>query len=189
MVLDLNTLKNAKIDPNEPMIRLLKCMKCKSIDEVPAYDGPEGGENSVEFDNSLRFFVDQHIDKGCTNKDDRIIYYLPFKYWIIPTIKEGIMKQVQQGSEGLDIFGTNFYATKQNYTSDAMTCWIAHNQTKDCADYKSDSKLLKPDTDKERLDAGLEKAGASGPKVHLCDFCPVKSVIQEKAFKQKGLYK
>jgi hypothetical protein len=187
MTLDLSTLKSAKVDPNEPMMRLMKCLKCKTIDEIPGYSGPEGGENTVEFDEALRFFVDQHIDKGCTNRDDRVIYYLPVRFWVIPKVKKGILKQIQQGAEGLDIFGTNFYATKENFTADAMTCWIAHKQTKDCGDYKNDKKLLKADTAKERLDAGLEKE-SSGPKVYLCDYCPVKSIVQEKAFKQQGLY-
>ena len=69
-----------------------------------------------------------------------------------------------------------------------MTCWIKeHNQTKDCGDYKHDKKLLKPGTELERMKAGLEKE-SNGPKVYLCDYCPVKSKVQEKAFKKKGLY-
>lgn len=187
MVLDLNTLKDNKVNPNEPMMRLLICAKCKMVDEVPTYDGPEGGENTVQYDLSLKFFVDQHLERGCTNQDDRTLAKLPTKYWIIPKVKESIMNQIQEGSKGLDVFGTNFYATKENFTSDAMSCWIAHKQTKDCGDYKSDSKLLKAGTAKERLAAGLEKE-SNGPKVYLCDYCPVKSIVQEKAFKKQGLY-
>ena len=186
MVLDLNTLKNSKPVEGEPVMRLLVCRKCKSIDEVPEYEGPEGGENSAEYDHTLRFFIDQHLEKGC-KKDNWIMYNLPTKYWVIPKVKESIEKQIGEGAQGLDVFGTNFYATKANFTSDAMSCWIAHKQTKDCGDYKTDAKLLKPDTDKERKEAGLEKAGG-GPKVYLCDYCPVKSIVQEKAYKKKGLY-
>jgi hypothetical protein len=184
---DLSTLKDNKVNPNEPMMRLLICAKCKTIEEVPAYEGPEGGENTVQYDHSLRFFIDQHIERKCTNADDRRVGHLPTKYWVIPKVKESIIQQLQTGSQGLDVFGTQFYATKENFTSDAMTCWIAHKQTKDCGDYKSEKKLLTPDTAKERKEAGLDKAG-NGPKVYLCDYCPVKSVIQEKAYKKKGLY-
>lgn len=185
---DLSTLKSAEVGPDEPMMRILKCMKCKSIEEIPGYDGPEGGINTVEYDHALRFFIDQHIAKRCT-RDDFVMYDLPVKFWMVPKVKEGIEKQLKEGATGLDVFGTEFYATKENFTGDAMTCWMAHKQTKDCDDYKSDKKLLVPDTDKERLDAGLEKAGTSGPKVYLCDFCPVKSIVQKKAFTKKGLYK
>jgi len=49
-------------------------------------------------------------------------------------------------------------------------------------------RLLKPDTDAERKDAGLDKAGKTGPKIYLCDFCPVKSLVMEKYNKKQGLY-
>lgn len=185
---DLSTLKTAEVKPDEPMMRLLKCMKCKSIEEIPGYEGPEGGKNTVEYDHVLRFFIDQHLDKGC-KRDDFVEYDLPVKFWMIPTVKESIEKQLKEGATGLDVFGTEFYATKNNLTSDAMSCWMAHMQTKDCDDYKSDKKLLVPDTDKERKEAGLEKAGVSGPKVYLCDYCPVKSIVQKKAYEKKGYYK
>ena len=189
MVFDLSTLKKAEIDPNEPMMRLLVCAKCKSIEEVPAYEGPEGGEDTVQYDHTMRFFVDQHIERGCTNFQDRTTGHLPTKYWLIPKIKESIVSQLQTGSQGLDVLGTQFYATRENLLSDAMNCWIKeHKSTRDCDDYKSDKKVLKPDTAKERKEAGLEKVGA-GPKVYLCDYCPVKSIVQQKAFKQKGLDK
>lgn len=185
--MDLSVLKDNKVNPNEPMMRLLVCKKCKTIEEVPSYEGPEGGENSAEYDNSLRFFIDQHMEKGC-KKDNWIMYNLPTKYWIIPKVKESIEKQINEGAQGLDVFGTNFYATKATFTSDAMSCWIKHNQTKDCSDYKTDRMRLKPDTEAERKEAGMEKE-SKGPKVYLCDFCPIKSIVQEKAFIKKGLYK
>lgn len=181
MVFDLSSLKAKEVDPNEQMIRLLVCRKCKSIDEVPPYDGPEGGENSGDYDYSLRFFVDNHLD----HKAELVTYHLPFKYWVVPKVKEGIIQQINQGAQGLDIFGTNFYATKENFSADAMTCWIQHKQTKDCGDYKSTHKILKAGTSVERKALGLEAEG-TGPKVYLCDYCPVKSVVQQKAYKKKG---
>jgi hypothetical protein len=188
MVMDLSDLKKAEVDPNEPMMRLLKCRRCKTVDEVPGYDGPDGGEGTEEFDHLLKFFTDQHKAKGCV-RDDLDLITFPVRFWVIPKVKEGIIAQLQQGAEGLDVFGTNFYATKENFSADAMTCWVReHNQTKDCSDYKSEKKELKPGTAKERMVAGLEKEGR-GPKVYLCDFCPVKSLIQVKAYQKKGLYK
>lgn len=187
MVFDLNTLKKAEVNPNEPHMRLLVCRKCKSIEEVSQYDGPEGGENSAEYDHYLRFFVDQHMEKAC-KKDDWLVYHLPTKYWIIPKVKEAIIEQIKEGAKGLDVFGTQFYDTKSNFSADAMNCWMReHNQTRDCADYKSEKKILKPGTEKERMALGMEKE-SSGPKVYLCDYCPVKSIVQEKAFKKKRLY-
>ena len=65
-------------------------------------------------------------------------------------------------------------------------CKIHNSPKGQCPDYKSDRKELKPDTAKERKDAGL---GATKTKIHLCDFCPVKMYNQQKAYTERGLYK
>ena len=187
MVMDLSVLKSGEVNPNEPHMRLLVCKKCKNIDEVPEYDGPEGGENDAAYDHSMRFFVDQHLDRGC-KKDNFITYILPTKYWIVPKVKESIVKQINEGAEGLDVFGTNFYATKQNFTADAMNCWIRdHNSTKDCSDYKSDRKILSAGTEHDRKAEGF--GAYKGKKVYLCDFCPIKSIVQGKYIKKHGIDK
>lgn len=188
MAYDLSQFKKADVDPNEPHLRVLKCMKCRSLEEVPDYDGPEGGENTMEYDLNLKFFTDDHVNKGC-GREDFATYRFPTRFWVIPKVKEGITTQLQEGAQGLDVFGTKFYDTKSNFQADAMSCWIKeHNQTKDCGEYKHEKKLLKPGTSKERMAAGLAKEG-TGPKVYLCDFCPVKSLVQKKAYSKKGLYK
>ena len=185
MVYDLNQLKKAEVDPNEPHMRVLKCGKCRTIEEVPDYDGPEGGENTMEYDYFLKFFTDDHVNKGCT-REDFTMFRFPTRFWIVPKVKEGIVAQLQEGAQGLDVFGTSFYDTKSNFQADAMACWIKeHNQTKDCGDYKTDKKKLQPGTAKERMGLGLEE---SKSKVYLCDFCPVKSLVQKKAYSKKGLY-
>ena len=185
MVYDLQQLKKAEVDPNEPHMRVLKCTKCRSIEEVPDYEGPEGGENTMEFDYFLKFFTDDHVNKNCTRDDFSTIRF-PTRFWIIPKVKEAIITQLQDGAQGLDVFGTKFYDTRENLLADAMTCWLKeHNQTDDCADYKTEKKKLQPGTAKERKNLGLEE---SKSKVYLCDYCPYKSMVQKKAFKKKGLY-
>jgi hypothetical protein len=188
MVYDLAQFKKAAIDPKEPHMRVLKCIKCRSIEEVPDYEGPEGGENTQEFDLSLKFFTDQHVNKGC-KRDDFVTVRFPTRFWIIPKVKESIIAQFNEGAQGLDVFGTHFYDTKNNFQADAMNCWMKeHNQTEDCGDYKSDKKRLKPGTSVERMQLGMEKE-STGPKVYLCDYCPYKSLVQKKAFKRMGLDK
>lgn len=187
MVHDLSQFKKAEVDPTEPHMRVLKCSRCRTIEVVPDYEGPEGGENSAEYDLHLKFFTDPHVNGKC-NREDFSTVRFPTRFWVIPKVKESIERQLIQGAEGLDVFGTNAYAMRNNFQADAMTCWIKdHNQTDDCVDYKSDKKLIKPDTAKERLEAGLEKE-SRGPKVYLCDYCPYKSVVQKKAFKKQGHY-
>jgi len=188
MVTDLSQFKKSAIDPNEPHMRVLKCTKCKSVEEVPDYEGPDGGLGTAEFDHALRFFVDQHLAKGC-KKDGFTEVRFPTRFWVIPKVKEGIIAQLSEGAQGLDVFGTNAYAMSNNHQADAMSCWIhEHNQTKDCADYKSDKKQLKAGTSKERLALGLEKEG-NGPKVYLCDYCPYKAGVVQGKFLKKNGYK
>ena len=178
MAIDLSTLKSK---PEEgPFIRLLVCRTCKTIDELPDYDGRPSD------DLLLNLTVEKHQRPIA---HEGLLFKLPLKYWVVPKVQEEIVKQISGGASGLDAFGTNFYATRMTFAEDAMTCWAQHNRTTDCGDYKSDKKQLKPDTAKERKEAGLDKPGTTGPKIYLCDFCPVKSgVVQKKAFKKQGLY-
>lgn len=162
----------------EPQIRLLVCRTCKSAEELPDWEG------RPEDDVLLQISVERH-QKPEPHMGQ--LFKFPVKYWARPDVKESIMNQIRQGgSSGLDVFGTNFYETKSTFAEDAMKCWHLHNQTTDCADYKSERKLLKPGTEQDRRDAGL--SAHEVPKVYLCDFCPYKSVVQKKAFKAKGLY-
>jgi hypothetical protein len=171
----------AKANKDEPQIRVLVCRNCKSIEELPDYDGDPA------LDTLLNILVSQHQKPV---EHIGLLLKFPLKYWAVPKIQAEIVKQIKGGSEGLDAFQTNFYATKNQFAEDAMRCYSDHNRPKgQCADYKSDKKLLKPDTNAERKDAGLEKAGVKGPKVYLCDFCPVKSFNMHQFNKEKGLDK
>jgi hypothetical protein len=171
---------SSKTDENEPQIRILVCRTCKSIDEMPDYEGNPADDVMLNLTVGLHQKPQPHIG---------LLFKFPVKYWVVPKVREEIIKQIHGGSEGLDVFGTNFYSTRMTFAEDAMTCWSQHNRPKeDCGDYKSERKLLKPDTAAERKDAGLDRPGTSGPKVYLCDFCPVKSHVQKKAFTKKGLY-
>lgn len=167
------------IERKEPQIRLLVCRTCKSAEELPDWEG------RPEDDTLLQITVERHQRP---EPHIGILYKFPVKYWAVPKAKAAIMAQIKEGSPGLDVFGTNYYETKSTFQEDALTCWGQHNRTKDCSDYKIDSKQLKPDTAKDRKDAGLGRPGTTGPKVYLCDFCPVKSERQKFAFKEKGLY-
>lgn len=181
--LDLNTV-GAK--PNEAMIRLLVCRNCKTIDEMPDYDNTEDPDH--ERDVILHLTMDKH-----QRPDPHIgvLMKFPLKYWVVPKVQEEIIKQIHGGAAGLDAFQKNFYATRMTFAEDAMTCFSDHLRPKgQCPDYRSDKKMLKPETSAERKEAGLEKIeNTGGPKVYLCDFCPVKSYNMEKFNTEKGLYK
>lgn len=174
-------LKSASYNSDEPMIRLLVCRNCKSIEELPDFDGDPRDDVLLNISVEKHQQPDAHVG---------LLFKFPVKYWAVPKVQEEIIKQIRGGSEGLDVFQKNFYATKMTFAEDAMTCYSEHLRPKgQCADYKSDKKLLKPQTSAERKDAGLSKyEQTGGPKVYLCDFCPVKSFNMKKFNEEKGLY-
>ena len=163
---------------DETQIRLLVCRTCKSAEELPDFEG------RPEDDVLLNIAVERH-QKPEPHLGQ--LFKFPLKYWVREDVKESIMNQIRQGgSSGLDVFGTNFYETKSIFAEDAMNCWKLHNRTTDCSDYKHDRKILKPGTERDRKDAGMNPNGAK--VIYLCDFCPVKSIVQKKAFTKAKLY-
>jgi hypothetical protein len=181
------------IDELEPdRINLLVCKQCKTIQEIPyTKTGKSLGEG--RYDQSDNPFISSYIGECERAGHFGVLTDCLTVAWMgNPQLKESILAQIKEqilggGSKGLDVFGTNFYNVKATYTEDAMNCYNLHLRPQgQCADYKSDKKVLKPDTAKERLDAGLE---AGKTKIHLCDFCPVKMYNQKRAYTERGLYK
>lgn len=175
-------LKSSSFNKDEAMIRLLVCRNCKTIEELPDWEG------NPDDDILLNILVQKHQQP---TEHIGLLFKFPVKYWAVPSVQEEIVKQIRGGSEGLDAFQKNFYATKMTFAEDAMTCYGEHNRPKgQCADYKSEKKRLKPETTAERKDAGLGNYESSGgPKVYLCDFCPVKSFNMKMFNQEKGLDK
>ena len=178
---------------DEERVNLLVCKTCKTIEELPyAKNGKYLGDG--KYDQSENPFLEAAVSPHERGGHMGMLTDVNFVYWMTTKIKASIISQIKEqftgkGSPltaGLDSFGTNFYETKDTYSQDAMACWQAHNKTTDCSDYKTDKKLLNAGTDKERKAEGL---GKSTIKVFLCDFCPYKMMVQQKAYKEKGLYK
>jgi hypothetical protein len=182
------------IDDLEPdRINLLICKQCKDIKEVPYWKGGKVVNASEgKYDQTDNPWLEGAIGKCGPEGHYGILTDCLTVAWMgNPKLKEEILDRIKKqilggGSSGLDILGTNFYAVKDTYSADAMSCWKIHNSPKgQCPDYKSDRKELKPDTAKERKDIGLT---ATKTKIHLCDFCPVKMYNQKRAYEARGLY-
>lgn len=163
-------------------IRLLICHDCQSVQEIPDFDGPP------EYDHLLSLRVSEHRFPG-GEEHFGILASTQKSDWENPSTREGILKKMagQFGRPGTGVgLGIEYYNVKANYQEEAFTCWRAHNRTLDCGDWRSDAKRLLPDTRAERKEAGLSPKDR--PNIWLCDFCPVTTVVQEKANKKKGLY-
>lgn len=164
-------------DIDGPVIRLLHCLVCSSIEELPMHHGP------AETDVLLEISVEKHkFPSGEPHKGK--LYVLPVKTWTDQKQKKAIIDQLKGGgSGGLADVDPEYYNTKMTFHEDAMKCWSAHNRPGDkavgCQDYQSESKRLLPDTAKERKELGLESAASSGMKVYLCQFCPYQQRVVE----------
>jgi hypothetical protein len=161
----------------EPHFRLLVCRTCSTIEELPGADEDPG-------DVLLTIAAERHSDTHYG-----VLWNVPKGIWMAPKMKEAVIQQIHvKVGSGLDSFGTKFYETKSQFSEDAMSCYSLHNRPKgQCPDYKSEKKWLSPKTQQERRAAGLP-IEAKGPKIYLCDFCPVKTFNQKKAFETAKLY-
>lgn len=169
-----------KVEHQEPYIRLLVCHTCRSIEELPPWDGPP------ESDVLLQISVDRHGESHM----GRLINVAAL-HWHSKTLRQQIIDQIQKGSPGLDVFGTSFYETRMTFAEDALQCYAKHLRPKEgCPEFRSEKKRLLPGTNAERKELGLTPTEkGSGPRVFLCDFCPVRVYYAKKHNEATGLSK
>ena len=173
-----------EIRDSGPQLRIFYCWNCKTIDELPDFEG------RPEDDDLLAILVERHqsagVPHGCTP------FRIGVKLWSVERIRNQIIQQIRsQTNGGLDELDPTYYSTRSMFYEDAMKCYSAHLRPKaGCPDWKSESKRLVPNTAVERKEAGLvapEKSNAT--KVYLCDFCPVKSHVMTQQRAAAGMYK
>jgi hypothetical protein len=183
---DAPVIGKREFEHGGPVIRLIYCLVCNSIEELPPHDGPP------ETDTLLEITLERHeFPSGERHKGK--MFLLPVKTWANQKQRKEIINQLKGGgSSGLDAMTEegDFYSTKMQFAEDAMSCWKYHLYPKDnCPDYQTEPKRLLPKTAKERKDVGLEgPADAPGPKVYVCNFCPMHSVMTTKRRSMMGLY-
>jgi len=152
-----------------PQLRLLFCAFCKSIEELPNYVGPP--EQDVVLDAALAPHQDRHPH---ALERSGALFSMSEQGWNNRQVRKTTIEQVwsalgvEQGPLGLD---PEFYASKNTFVEDANKCFVRHNRSIPCVDWKSDSKRIGNPT-KKGWDAGQVK-------VYLCQFCPVASKVME----------
>ena len=170
--------------PKAEKIRLWVCHECKSVDAIPWCGEDPNCQHPMCVD-ALEYRVAPHRlpsdprrFHGQVNLAD-----IEKSMWDKYSTQQDILVKLQQivdpgAGTGL---GGELYTASQTYDADAALCWKQHKRTTDCADYKAESKRLVPDTKAERKELGLETRSRHRPtQTYLCDFCPVKSIIQTK---------
>jgi len=166
---------------NEPMFRLLYCLVCQTLEELPPYDG------EPELDHLLAIACENHVfPSGEPHKGK--LFVLPLKAWAKVESKKEIIRQIKGGgSKGLGEIDDTFYDSRSTFMEDAMKCYRQHNKPKDgCSDWHRSDMMLIPSTEKERIKEGMGKyKDSAGKKTYLCDFCPVAIGVAQR--KQKLL--
>ncbi len=171
-----------KLDDSGPVIRLLFCFNCTSIEELPNFEG------RPENDTLLTITLEKHHSAGVPHTGH--LFTVPLRLWTSEASRNEIIKQIKVGSGGISELDPDFYETKSQFGEDAMACFAAHQRPKgQCPDYKSDKKVLQPKTNEARKELGMPLLkDVGGPKMFLCDFCPVKSFNMQKAREAAGAY-
>lgn len=165
-----------------PQLRLLYCFQCKSIEELPPFEG------RPENDHLLEISLEKH--RGAEGEHTGHLFTVPVKHWASPNVRKEIIKQIREGAGGLNDLDPDYYDTKSQFALDAGQCYEMHLRPKGrCPDWKIDRKRLLPKTSAERKEVGLPTPGeAPGPKTYLCDFCIAKSYMMTRARDEAGLY-
>ena len=153
-----------------PHMRVLVCRTCHTFDEIPDWrDGPDS-------DPYLGAVTRKHGEAHHGQ-----LFRLPIGFWTNEPYRQHLIDQMQGGvGKGLSVVDPKVYETHNTFMEDAMKCFQLHLRPKGaCPDYMSDRKVLHPDTKEERRDAGIALRPV-GPKVTLCQFCPVQSFYSSK---------
>jgi hypothetical protein len=186
----VGSLITPNVDEGGPEVRLLVCSTCKTIEVLDDYTGPP--EQAERFDVVLNLATERHKDGVERIPHVGQLFRVKEGAWNSPEaqaqIREQVVARLDPNAEtGL---GAEAYAIRDNYKEDAMACWAQHNRVPACPDYKSDAKLLTPNTQAERKEAGLDKFDAHNPALQrwLCEYCPVHSLIMQIQRKKAGLY-
>lgn len=179
------------------MPRLLVCRECKTIEELPLYDGPPEMEaRDPILDNLVRRHVQLHGDikpdaaallvaseEPCHCNEKKMVdtrgkavgvsrIFGNHTFW--QGHKDDVLKGLRERWTGFD---PEFYATKDTYREDALRCFDLHRrpQGTDCIDWQADNRRLTPSDWKKN-------------HVYLCHFCPVASSVTFAKRRLRGMY-
>jgi hypothetical protein len=171
---------------NGPLVRLLRCFVCETWEELPDWDG------AVEEDFLLEVSISKHVFPSGEPHVGKL-FKVPLKAWMNPEQRKGVLEQLGKGgSAGLDEIDPDksFYDTKMTFMEDAMNCYKAHLQPKlGCPEYGSPEKRILPKTAVERAELGLPSPkDAPGPRIYVCNFCPVHSIVTTNKRAAAGMY-
>lgn len=169
---DFRELGGLKITSDEgPQIRLLRCTKCKTLEELPDFRG------RAEDDHTLDHLVMEHQRRHpFHDASDAFLLRVSEEMW--RRNKRQISEQIWSDVRQEGGFVPEYYASRDTFKEDAVKCHIEHNRQVPCIDWRVDRK---------RIGNPTKQGWSEGRvKVYLCDFCPVRTFVEAKKAEQGG---
>lgn len=161
-------------------MRLLQCLDCLTLEEVPDFAGMP--DDDVLLDDLVRRhrFPNSEPHKGN-------LFAIDSADW--RSHKDEICKRIWEdcGYTGLE---PEFYASKSTYHEDALRCFSRHDRPVGyCIDWHDKSKRLgNPLLSWDDRRAADKHGLRNRQEVFLCDFCPVASHVTTQKRLKAGLY-
>lgn len=154
-----------------PSIRLLRCTQCRSLEILPDYVGDP--HYDVVLDDATMTHQKRH-----PYNDVADAFLMRVSQYDWDRHKKTIVKKIWSDQEKHVGFIPEYYDTKSTYNEDAVKCFDQHHRSIPCIDWHVDRK---------RIGNPTKEGWKSGPRVYLCDFCPVAAKVQQAKNKARGL--
>lgn len=167
-------------------MRLLFCNHCKTLEEIPDYEGTDPVDPLVEA------LVRKHNERAPMEHGGANISASPMRLMAVDdndwrTNREKVLAQVNQENKKVG-FDAWVYEAMNTYADDALRCYRAHHRPEDgCIDWWDDSKRIgRPTSEGRKVLKDNYKSGATDP--HLCQWCPVASFVATQQRLKMGMY-
>ena len=155
------------------MARMLICNACKTVNRLQDYNTEADPE--AKYDYELRDAIDLHLRKfgSDPNKHPSMVAHIADRE--LDLIDPSQLEKAIHDDE-LERFLKD---TRDNYKSDAMTCFNLHGRPKaGCQDWCNDNRSI-----------GVTKGKAKEDRQYLCYFCPVATHVATMMRMEAGMYK
>lgn len=173
--------------PAGPQVRLLQCFLCRSVEELPDFEGHPD-------DDVVLHYADERHGGSTEQPHHRALHRIAAAQWNDLAIKKSVTKQMWEGTTG---FTPGYYDVKNTLQEDAAKCFTAHRRQVPCIDWQDSSKILRAPTAAARralakelprgMDIDRERLAKGAPKQYLCSFCAVATHVEHAKRVARGL--
>lgn len=162
-------------------IRILQCFDCKTMEELPDYQG------DPVFDSILQTLDEKH--GGQTQQPHaRTLHVMRKDHWEDRGVRKQTVESMWSATTG---FKPSYYDIKDTLKDDAVKCFNAHHRSIPCLDYEDSSKRLGNPAAQDRARLAREMKNDSlkhsAVRIYLCAFCPVQVTVDLAKRRAAGL--